>query len=115
MQSVIEIGVKALFGGALVVAFSLVAEVFTPKTFSGIFSAAPSVALAGLGVTLVAKTAHDAALASQGMILGAVALLLYCLVAVPALRRFGALRGAGVSLVAWLLVALPGVLIWSLA
>lgn len=46
---------KAATGGAFVVAFALVSEVFSPKRFAGVFSAAPSAALGGLTVTLLAK------------------------------------------------------------
>src|SRR2546430_16611377 len=48
MQELIPIALKALVGGAFVVAFSLVAEAARPKTFSGLFSAAPSIPLASL-------------------------------------------------------------------
>lgn len=114
MHSVVEIAAKALLGGVLVVLFALLSEMVAPKNFAGIFSAAPSVALAGLGVTLIATSGHDVALAGEGMILGALALLCYCLVAIPALRRLGALPGAGAALVVWLVLALPGVVIWGL-
>lgn len=113
MQQVIEIAAKAALGGALVVLFALISEVFSPKTFSGIFSAAPSVAIAGLSVTLVAKSDHEVALAGQGAFVGAVALLIYCLIAVPALRRFGAFRGAGVAMLGWLVIAVPAM--WAMA
>jgi hypothetical protein len=113
MDDVVEIAAKALLGGVLVVLFACVSEVFSPKSFSGMFSAAPSVALGGLSVALVAKSGHDAALAAQGMIIGAVGLLCYCLVAQPALRRFGALRGASLSLVVWLAVVAPGIAAWG--
>ena len=114
MHSVVEIAAKALLGGVLVVLFALLSEMVTPKRLAGIFSAAPSVALASLSIILIVKSRHDVALAGEGMILGALALLCYCLVAVPALRRFGALKGAGSALVVWLVIAVPGVVIWGL-
>ena len=55
-----DIGVLALrglAGGALVVVFALIGEVVTPKAFSGLFSAAPSVAFASLAITIVAAVA----------------------------------------------------------
>lgn len=109
VETLIEIAVKAVFGGVLVVVFALISETLSPKRFAGIFSAAPSIAMAGLAVTLVIKGNHDATRAATGAIFGAVALLGYCLVAGPALGRWGALRGAAVALVVWLVLALPAV------
>src|SRR5438270_257458 len=43
-------GFKGLLGGVAVVAFSLIGEAGHPKRFAGLFSAAPSVALAGMVV-----------------------------------------------------------------
>jgi uncharacterized protein DUF3147 len=108
----VEVVLKALFGGLFVVVFALFSEVTTPKRFAGVFSAAPSVALGSLSVTLVAKGAHDVAVASVGMAVGAVALLAYSVAAVAALRRFGALTGAAIAIIAWFLVA--GVGVWAL-
>jgi hypothetical protein len=112
---VLTIVFKALFGGTMVVIFALVSELFSPKVFAGIFAAAPSVSLGSLGVTLVTKSGHDVAAAGEGMVLGGIALLCYCLVAAPALRRLGAGRGAGLALAAWLVVATPGIVIWGTA
>lgn len=110
----LEIALRALLGGIMVLAFALVSEMFSPKRFSGIFSAAPSVALGSLAVTLVAKSASDVAAAGEGMLVGAIALLLYCLVAVPALRSAGAVKGAGLALVVWCVVAVPAVVLWGI-
>jgi uncharacterized membrane protein (GlpM family) len=101
----VEVALKALFGGLFVVVFALVSEVTTPQRFAGVFSAAPSVALGSLTVTLVAKGVHDVATASAGMAAGAVALLVYSVAAVAALRRFGALKGAVIAVGAWFAVA----------
>ena len=49
------LGVKAVNGGLFVVLFSLIAEMLTPKRFAGLFSAAPSVALANLIVVIISK------------------------------------------------------------
>lgn len=104
----VEVVLKALFGGLFVVLFALISEVTTPKRFAGIFSAAPSVALGSLTVTLVIKGLHDVEADAVGMTAGAVALLAYSLTAVPALGRLGALRGAAIACVTWLLVAGAG-------
>ena len=97
---------KFCVGGALVCAFALVSEVFSPKRFAGIFSAAPSVLTASLAITLVAETAGKAALDAQGAAVGAVGLITYCLVATPLTRRFKALAGSSLAVLVWLVVAM---------
>jgi hypothetical protein len=97
---------RFLAGGALVCAFTVISQVVKPKRFAGIFSAAPSVLLAGLAVTLLSKGQSAATLTAEGAIAGAVGLIAYCLVSTPAIRRLKAIRGASVSLLAWLAVAL---------
>src|SRR5215469_13902348 len=97
---------KFVAGGALVCVFALVSEVFAPKRFAGIFSAAPSVLTAGLAVTLIAETASKAALDAQGAAAGAEGLIAYCLVASPLVRRFKALGGAALATLVWLVVAM---------
>ena len=53
-------------------AFALIAEVASPKRFAGLFSAAPSVALANLLVIAVATGPTEAQRQSTGMVVGAV-------------------------------------------
>lgn len=108
----VEVVLKALFGGLFVVVFALISEATTPKRFAGVFSTAPSVALGSLSVTLAVKGAHDVEAAAAGMAVGSVALLVYSVAAVPALRRFGALGGAAIAMIAWFVVA--GVGAWVL-
>jgi hypothetical protein len=104
-QRLLEWGLKALAGGLLVVAFAVAAQMINPKRLAGILSAAPSVALGSLAVTLVIKGVPDAQTAARGMILGAVGFTAYCIAAVPALARWGAWRGSGGALVVWFAVA----------
>ncbi|HYJ75548.1 MAG TPA: DUF3147 family protein [Kineosporiaceae bacterium] len=104
-EQLLEWGLKALAGGLLVVAFAVAAQMITPKRLAGILSAAPSVALGSLIVTVVMKGVPDAQTAARGMVLGAVAFTVYCLVAVPALARWGAWRGSAGALVAWFATA----------
>ena len=60
MDDVAITALKALNGGVFVVAFALLAEVAKPKRLAGLFSAAPSIALANLIVIALAKSAGDA-------------------------------------------------------
>lgn len=105
MQPVVTIVAKSLLGGALVLVFAALSETLKPKRFAGILAAAPSVAIAGLAVGAAAKGPADQAQAAHAMIAGAVALAVYAAVAVFALRRLGAGKGAAVSGVAWVVVA----------
>jgi hypothetical protein len=96
---------KALAGGSLVVVFALIGQMMTPKRLAGVLAAAPSVALGGLAVTITAKGPSEAAPATHGMVAGAVAFTVSCLVLVPALRRWGVWRATGAAVIAWGAVA----------
>jgi uncharacterized membrane protein (GlpM family) len=112
-QTVVEVLVKAVAGGALVLAFAALAETLTPKRLAGVFSAAPSVALASIVVTAVFSGLPDVRASARGMVLGAAAFTVYCVVVVPLVKRWGAVRGSAAALVAWLVVAAVGYLLWS--
>lgn len=105
MGQVGVLALRGLAGGALVVAFSLLGELLRPKSFAGIFAAAPSIAIASLLVTDAVKgqaAVHESAL---GMVGGAVALVAACVVAIDAVKRFRALRGSLASIGVWLAAA----------
>jgi hypothetical protein len=102
--------IKAINGGLFVVAFALVGEMAKPKRFAGLFSAAPSIALANLVVIAVSKGATDAQQQSTGMVVGAVALVAACALGVPLITRLKALRGSLAICAAWLLLAEVGYL-----
>jgi hypothetical protein len=68
---------RFLLGGLIVSIFASIADVLRPKGFAGLFGAAPSVALATLGLTLVSEGKPYAALEARSMIAGAAAFLLY--------------------------------------
>jgi hypothetical protein len=96
-----DIGVLALrglAGGALVVVFALIGEAVTPKAFSGLFSAAPSVAVASLAITIVTENPGKARQAGTGMVTGGVAMAVCCMLAAAAIPRIRSLWG---SLAAW--------------
>ena len=104
-MSALLIGVKGLVGGLAVVAFSLVAESGRPKRFSGLFAAAPSVALASLAITAFAKGGSGAVPYARGMLIGSAGMLAYCLVSLYLIERLHALAGSVLSWLAWLVVA----------
>jgi len=72
-----EIVIRFLIGGITVSLFSLLGDVFKPKSFAGLFGAAPSVALATLLLTVRKEGAHYAATEAHSMMAGAVAFLVY--------------------------------------
>lgn len=106
MNLVLMLGIKALVGGAAVVAFAAVGQVVRPRGLGGIFAAAPSVAIASLAITAIVSGAGPAAAQATGMVEGAVALFVACLVGIEAVKRFGALRGALGLVGVWFTVAL---------
>jgi hypothetical protein len=102
-----EYVVRFLLGGAVVSAFAMLGDVLRPKSFAGLFGAAPSVALATLGIALYQHGTGYAALQSRSMMAGSIALALYSVVVCHLLVRahLRALPATLVSLVAWLIAA----------
>ena len=104
-MSIALIGLKTLVGGFAVVAFSLIGQAGHPKRFAGLFSAAPSVALASLAMTVVAKGADATLPYEQGMLIGSGGMVAYCLVSLVLINRLHALVGSSLAWLAWLAVA----------
>jgi hypothetical protein len=73
----IQILIRFLVGGAVVSLFALIGDVLKPKSFAGLFGAAPSVAFATLGLTVTTKGAPYAAMEARSMIAGAIAFFLF--------------------------------------
>jgi hypothetical protein len=98
---------RFLIGGLAVSAFALLGDMIRPKSFAGLFGAAPSVALATLGIALWQHGAGYAAEQSQAMIWGAIALCGYSIVVCYLLmrRRWNALPATLAALIVWLGVA----------
>ncbi len=72
-----EILLRAVIGGVVVSAFALLGDVFQPKRFAGLFGAAPSVALASLGLAIATNGKLYAALEARSMAAGAIAFFVY--------------------------------------
>ena len=99
--------VRFLVGGVVVSAFAMLGDLLRPKSFAGLFGAAPSVALATLGIAVHGQGADYAAQQTWAMTAGAIALAVYGLVVCQLLIR-ARLRAAPVtlvSLVVWLVVS----------
>lgn len=104
---------RGVLGGVLVMCFALLGEATSPKRFAGIFAAAPAVAIGGMVITAVDGGGEALQRSGLGMIAGAVALVAYCALAVPLVRRFGALAGSAWSLILWAAVAWLGWMVVS--
>jgi uncharacterized membrane protein (GlpM family) len=99
--------VRFLVGGAVVSAFAMLGDVLRPKSFAGLFGAAPSVALATLGIAVYQHGSGYAAVQSHAMMAGALALAVYSVVVCHLLMRvrMRAATATTVSLIVWLIVA----------
>lgn len=109
-----EIAIRFIIGGLFVTAFAVIGDLLKPKSFAGIFGAAPSVALATLGLTIAKNGKNYAALEARSMIAGAGALFVYCVVVTWLLKRkhLRALPAAGSAIAAWLVVAFGSWYFW---
>jgi len=104
---VAELAIRFVIGGLVVSIFAVIGDVLRPKSFAGIFGAAPSVALATLGLTFMLHGGQYVSTEGKSMIVGAVALLLYsALVGALLVKKVaGSIAVTGVSLFVWLAVA----------
>lgn len=99
---------RVLVGGSVVSAFSMLGDLFEPKSFAGLFGSAPSIALATLGLTLFAEGKSYASTEARSMTLGAIAFFLYAS-AVSRLmmhKNWPGKLAASVSLLLWFTAAL---------
>ena len=98
---------RFLLGGAIVSAFALLGDLFKPKTFGGLFSAAPSVALATLAMAFATKGGTYVATEGRSMAIGAVAMGFYSMTCIwlTKLDKLPIWAGAGLAWGAWLGVA----------
>ncbi len=107
-----EYVIRFLVGGAVVSAFSLLGDLLRPKSFAGLFGAAPSVALVTLGIAVWKHGETYAASQSLSMMAGAVALAIYSIVVCRLLMRarMRSLPTSLLSTVVWLVAAFG---LWS--
>jgi hypothetical protein len=68
---------RFFIGGLAVCAFAAIGDVLKPKSFAGLFGAAPSVALATLYLTISSKGKIYAATETRSMIAGAIVFFVY--------------------------------------
>ena len=106
MKDVGVLALRGVAGGGLVVVFALIGEVTRPKAFSGLFSSAPSVAVASLAITIGFETVAKAREEAVGMVVGGLGMMACCAVAAVVIPRRRALVGSLAAWLSWGLVAL---------
>ena len=79
---------RFLIGGTVISAFALLGDVLRPKSFAGLFGAAPSIALATVGMTIAHHGKEYAATEARSMVLGAIAFCVYAYAVSQALVRY---------------------------
>jgi hypothetical protein len=104
----LEYGLRFLAGGIAVSAFAALGDTLRPKSFAGLFGAAPSIALATLLITLSQKGAPFVAMEGRSMIVGAFALPAYSWTVCVLLKKFllSSRTATMAALIVWFAVAL---------
>jgi len=102
-----DIVFRFLIGGIVVSSFAILGDLFKPKSFAGLFGAAPSVALATLALTVASQGRSYAAIEARSMIAGAIAFFVYAFWVGWVMMRYKpkALMLTSFSILAWLSVA----------
>jgi hypothetical protein len=100
--------IRFLAGGIFVSLFAVVGDVLRPKSFAGLFGAAPSVALATLTLAFWKDGGAYVSIEGRSMILGAIALGVYGFLVCQLLMRarWSALAATLAATAGWLAVAI---------
>jgi hypothetical protein len=104
----VHLVVRFVVGGLIVSCFAALGDGLKPKSFAGLFGAAPSVALATLGLTILTDGKLYAATEARSVIAGAAAFCLYATLCskLMARHRLHALSATVSALAFWLVCAL---------
>jgi hypothetical protein len=99
--------IRFFVGGLFVSAFAVLGDALKPKSFAGLFGAAPSVALGTLILTIHSQGPSFAATEARSMIFGAIAFLFYAWTVCQIIMRFklSASIIASAAVLIWLTVA----------
>jgi uncharacterized membrane protein (GlpM family) len=105
---------RFLIGGLVVSAFAVMGDLLKPKSLAGLFGAAPSVALATLGLTAASEGAYYAAIEARSMMAGAIGFFAYasCVSWVMMRYKVQALWVAVGAIPLWLIVAFGLMYVW---
>lgn len=109
-----ELLLRFIIGGLVVSFFSLIGDIFKPKSFAGLFAAAPTIALASLGLTLRKHGNIYVAVETRSMVAGAAAFFVYASACSYALMRgrWKALPVCAALLPLWAIVAAAFWAVW---
>jgi len=109
-----QIVFRFVVGGLVVSLFAVIGDVLKPKSFAGLFGAAPSVALATLALTIATDGKTYAALEARSMIVGACAFFVYvcCCMWVMTKHTVRATPVTIAGLAVWLACALGGLFVF---
>jgi len=101
---------RFLIGGVAVSLFAALGDVLRPKSFAGLFGAAPSIALCTLALALARNGARYTALEGRSMVIGATALCLFSVLVCHLLLRLRmhAVAATAFGLIAWFALAVAG-------
>src|ERR1700759_5768240 len=101
----VEYGIRFLAGGLIVSLFAMIGDILRPKSFAGLFGAAPSVALVSLSLAFANNGGDYVSTEGRSMVLGAIAFaissVLVCHLLMP-------LRSSALTATAAAAVALSG-------
>lgn len=102
-----DLPIRFVLGGVIVSVFSVMGDILRPKSLSGITGAAPSVALATLGIAFVTHGAGHVSIEVTSMLAGSVAFIVYNVLVSRLLmrRRCSSLVAATAGWALWLAVA----------
>jgi len=100
--------IRFLVGGTFVSIFAVFGDLLRPKSFAGLFGAAPSIALATLGLAFWKHGGDYAAIEGRSMMIGALGLVVCSFIVCQLTVRFQttALSATFIALLAWLGIAL---------
>jgi hypothetical protein len=106
---------RLLAGGVLVSGFAVLADILRPKSFAGLFGAAPSVAVATLGLAFWKEGGLYVSTEGRSMIIRSLAFTVYGIAVCSLLLhwRWSAVSAALVSLIVWLTTAVGSELLIS--
>jgi hypothetical protein len=100
--------IRFIAGGVAVSAFAALGNILRPKSFAGLFGAAPSIAVATLMIAMYKEGPTYAATEGRSMIIGAAGLAAYSFIVCQLMKRYGlsGLASTLLALIPWFGVAL---------
>lgn len=109
-----DLVLRFLIGGVIVSLFSIAGDALKPKSFSGIFAAAPTIALSTLYLTFVKHGTLYIQIEARSMLAGALGFFVYACAVSLAMMRYkpAALKSAAALLPVWGAVAVALWAVW---